>query len=97
MSQTTNDKVVRLLDRAPVSVDDPVDLCQWAHLWIDAIQSGDYGTPKSLLLVVESDDGRLGVVSQSLGQMDRARITGLLHLAAQWKADGAAQIEDLKP
>lgn len=89
--------VVRLLDRAPVSVDDPADLADWAHAWIDAIAGGEYGSPKSMLIVIERDDGRLGVISQSMGAMDKARICGLLHLAAQWKGDGDAQIEDLKP
>lgn len=91
-------KVVRLMSVAPgFSPDDATDLCDWAVEWIEGIKAGEYGSPKSIAIVVEREDGRLGVVSQSLGVMDRARIVGLLHLAAQWKADGNAQIEDLKP
>jgi hypothetical protein len=90
--------VVRLLERANgFSPDDPADLCDWAQAWIENIKDGDYGKPRSLVIVVERDDGRIGVISQSLGPLDRARLCGLMHIAAQWKASGDARIEDLKP
>lgn len=90
-------KVVRLIDRAcGIRPEDTTDLCNWAQSWLDALSKGEYGQVRSLAILVEREDGKLGLLSQSLIDIDRARLIGLLHIAAQRRADGGARIESLK-
>lgn len=90
-------KVVRLIDRAcGIRPDDTTDLCDWAQSWLNALGKGEYGQIRSLAIIVERDDGKLGLLSQSVVDIDRARLIGLLHIAAHSRADGGAQIESLK-
>lgn len=89
--------VVRLIDRAPGFAPSGADgLYEWARNWLDGFADGDYGDLRSLVLVVETADGRVACVSQSLGQMDRARLVGLLQSLVHRKLDGEANIEDLR-
>lgn len=89
--------VIRLVDRAPgFAVEDSTALTQWAAKWIEALASGNYGSIKSLVIVVESDHGNIAVLSQSTGNVDGARLAGLLFGAAHRKLDGRGKIEDLQ-
>lgn len=89
-------EVVRLSDRAPVACSDKPDLIAWLRAWADGLESGDYGDFRSLVLVVETTDGVLATLSQSIGCMDRLRLVGMLHTAAHRRLDGDARVEDLR-
>lgn len=90
--------VVRLVDKAPgYSVEDIHGLCQWLRDWADHRESPGNWMPCSLVVVIESDNGGLGVIGQSIKTMDKARLVGLLSIAATHKAYGDATTEDLKP
>lgn len=91
------DKVVELCSARPgFAVADGSDLWSWARGWIDGLADGDYGEVRSLVLVVESADGRVATISQSLTRMDAVRLVGLLHHVAHRKSDGRANIEELR-
>lgn len=89
-------EVVRLIDRAPVACSDKPDLIAWLRAWADGLESGEYGDFRSLVLVIESADGVLATLSQSLGELDRLRLVGMLHTAAHRRLDGHAQVEHLR-
>lgn len=92
-----SEKVVRLVDRAGgYSVDGTAELGDWAGEWCKALGEGRHGELRSLVLVAESTDGELAVLGQSIAQQDRARLVGLLTVAAKRLADGEARIEDLR-
>lgn len=89
-------EVVRLIDRTPgIACSDVDDLCDWLTGWASAMKEGDYGDIRTVVVVVENDEGRLGVISQSLNILDGARLCGLLTLAAHRKADGRATMDEL--
>lgn len=87
-------EVVRLIDRAPVACGGKPELVEWLRGWADALESGEYGEFRSLVLVVETTDGVLGTLSQSIGDMDRLRLVGMLHAAAHRRLDGEPRVED---
>lgn len=89
--------VVRLVDNAPgISIDDHDDMMAWAREWIDGFARGEYGKFRSMVVVVESPDGQLGIISQSVSNMNRAAVVGLLTLAAHRRMDGAGDIDSLR-
>jgi hypothetical protein len=87
--------VINLIDHAPVACADKPDMIQWLRVWTDGLAEGRYGDFRSVVLIVESTDGQLATLSQSLGEMDQARLVGLLHTAAHLRLDGRAQMADL--
>lgn len=88
--------VVRLVDKAAgFPTEDVHQLCQWLRDWADHLESPGSWVPKTVIVVVESDAGGLGVISQSLEVLDKARVLGLLQLAVVRKACNNAEIEDL--
>lgn len=87
--------VVRLVDRVPAPVDGRAGLCEWLRAWADAIELGEYGDTRSLILVVENMDGRVAALSQSVAVIDKPRMVGLLTCAAHYKMEGHADIQDL--
>lgn len=88
--------VVRLIDRAPIACSDQEELFAWLRGWGDALESGEYGDFRSLMLVAESKDGQLAMISQGLQQIDNARIVGLLMAVAHRSLNGEANILDLR-
>lgn len=89
--------VVRLVDNAPgISIDGHDDMMAWAREWIDGFARGDYGKFRSMIVVVETADGQLGVISQSIANVNMAALVGLLTVAAHRKMDGGANIDDLR-
>jgi len=88
-------QVVQLVDHAPVCADKP-QMIQWLRLWADALESGRYGEFRSVVLVVESDDGTLSTLCQSSAGLDRMRLVGLLQIAAHRSIDGEGRIETLR-
>lgn len=66
---------------------DPGSLADWLASMAEAIRANAVGV-SSLLLVVESKQGRLGTYAQADTVLDTARVVGLLTLAAQYKANG---------
>lgn len=96
-SQALNDSVVRLIDRAPgFAVDGHSEMIGWLESWLAGFKQGDYGKFRSLVLVIEADDGTLATISQSLATMDSIRVAGLLMAASHRKLDGHAAIEELE-
>lgn len=87
--------LVRLVERAPVPVGGTQGLADWALEWLAALEAGEYGEIRSLIVVVETQTGDLATISQATGVLDTARLVGLLTLAAHRKADGGANIESL--
>jgi hypothetical protein len=89
---------VRLIDCAHgISPSDHEDLCDWLASWAGNLKSGRHGKVCSLITIIEGENGQLAVISQSLESLDRARIVGLLQIAAHRRIDGGARIEDLTP
>lgn len=85
--------VVRLIDNAPgIAADGHADMMEWAEDWIAAFARGEYGKFRSLTFVVETVDGRLATITQSVGIMDLCRIVGMLTMAATAKMQGDADI-----
>lgn len=90
--------VIRLIEKAPgYPAEDIHALCQWLREWADHLESPGSWMPRSLVLVIESDNGGLGAIAQSLESLDKARIVGLLQMAAIRKSYGEAGIEDCRP
>lgn len=90
--------VVRLVDKAPgFSMADVSELCGWLRDWADYLEKPGSWVPRSAVLVVESDNGGIAAFAQSLEQMDKARLVGLLQMAAVRKINGGANLEDLGP
>lgn len=87
--------VINLLDHASVSCGDVPQLADWMREWADALESGDYGDIRSIAFVVETKEGEIATLSQSIGGMDAARLCGLLTIAAAQKAHGGASIREL--
>lgn len=92
------DKIVRLVDTAPgFAVDGHEGLAEWLELWAKALRSGDYGSLRSCVVVLESSDGQMAVLSQSVKKdFDRVGVAGLLSFAKHYHADGLASIDKLK-
>lgn len=88
--------VTRMIDHAPVAVGDHQQMGEWIKTWAEAFADGDYGEFRSVVVVLEAPDGQMGIVSQSIGAMDKARLVGLLMAAAHRKLDGQAAIQDLE-
>lgn len=86
-------KIARMIDYAPVRCGDHDDLIRWLKAWTETLES-DLSV-KSLAVVVETEDGQLGLISQSTGDLDRARLVGMVQMAINQRADGGAHIEDL--
>lgn len=84
--------VIRLVDTQPVACGDPAEIRAWADAWLDSICAGDYGRVKSLVLVVERDDGQVGAVTQSIASMDTTRLVGLLTTMIYRKLDGRGSL-----
>lgn len=90
--------VIRLIDKAPgYSPEDVHGLCEWLREWANYLERPGSWMPRSLVLVIESDNGGLGAIAQSLEAMDKARIIGLLQTAAIRKCNGECTVEDLRP
>lgn len=88
--------VIRLIDHAPgYSPEDVHGLCQWLRNWADFLEKPGVWMPKSLVVVVETDTGKLALCSQSLEVLDTVRLVGLLQMAAIRKTQGCADIEGL--
>lgn len=93
----TDSNVVRLVETAPgFPVDGETELVQWCKDWLDAFGTFRYKPLRSLVIVGETMDGNLAVVSQSLSAMDNARVIGLLMSAAHRRADGCATVEGIE-
>lgn len=90
--------VIRLIDKAPgYPPEDIHGLCEWLRAWADHLEKPGDWMPRSLVLVIESDNGGLAAIAQSLESMDKSRIVGLLQMAAIRKCEGSGTIEDLRP
>lgn len=75
------DKIVRLVDRAHVRTGSDSEILAWARGWLDQIEED--GQVRSLLLVVETNDGNvyhLGQTTHPAGSGGAARVLGLLHI-----------------
>lgn len=88
--------VVRLIDRAPVAVSGQEELFAWLKDWVDALAAGDFGEFRSIVLVLESADGPLASISQSLVSMDGYRVAGMLNAVADKRLNGGGNIMDLR-
>ncbi len=88
--------VIRLVDHAPSAVSGQEDMFHWLREWTVALESGEYGEFRSMVLVVEDRAGNLGSISQSLNPMDTARVVGLLSMMAVRKANGEGNIMDMR-
>lgn len=78
--------LVKLVDVAGIAMDND-EVAHWARSFIDLLA----GMPplNTLVLVAETQDGRVDVVSTGRGVQDVARLVGLLTLAASRKASGS--------
>lgn len=92
------DKIVRLVDTAPgFAVDGQEGLIEWLELWAKALRSGNYGSFRSCVIVLESSDGQMAVLSQSVKKdFNRVDVAGLLSFAKHYHADGRSSIDKLK-
>lgn len=54
------------------------DFAGWGGAWVEAIANGHFGEVRSMVICVETKDGRMHKVSQSIGANDSARLIGLL-------------------
>ena len=88
------DNVIKLVEYAPVAVD-AEGMREWADAWLGNLLGGACGRPKSVVIIVENEAGSLGLVSQSTGSMDTARLVGLLQMAAWQRADGGCQPDEM--
>jgi len=92
----SENNVIRLIDKAPgYSPEDIHGLCDWLRYWADFFEQPGSWMPKSLAVVIETDDGGLAVVSQSMSPMDKARLVGLLQIDAIRASNGEAGVDDL--
>lgn len=92
----SDNNVLHLVDHASIGVDGHDGLMDWAQSWLDAFKERGYGKFRSMIVLVETDDGQLAAISQSSGQLDGTRLTGLLYSAAHRRADGQLNIERIK-
>jgi hypothetical protein len=81
--------LVKLVDAAGIAMDN-ADVAHWARCFID--QLAGMPTLNTLVLVAETQDGRVDVVSTGRAH-DMARLVGVLTLAASRKASGS--LDDL--
>jgi hypothetical protein len=88
--------VIRLVDHAPVAVSDQEELFGWLKEWTEALEGGDFGKFRSLVLILEDKDGQLATISQSLNPMDTTRLIGLLSTMIARKLSGEGDIMDLR-
>ena len=88
--------VVRLIDHAPVACSDQAELFEWLRDWAEALESGKYGEFRSMILVLESKDGRQAMISQGIHQIDNARLAGLLTSCIHRRLDGGASINEFR-
>jgi hypothetical protein len=73
--------VIRLVENASRPIEGAHEMCEWAHSWVRAIDNGRAGNPSSIAILVQRDDGSIGLVCQSLARSDKARLIGILTLA----------------
>lgn len=93
----SEDKVVRLVDVASgYAIEGQEQLADWLVSWASAINRGDFKPLRSVVCVVESAEGQIGIISQSLEQLDRTRVIGLLHTAAHRRLEGFTDITALE-
>lgn len=89
--------VVRLVDNAPgISIDGHDGMMDWAREWVEGFARGEYGKFRSMAIVVETADGRVATIAQSVAKMGGTAMVGLLVMAAHRKMDGAGRIDDLR-
>lgn len=92
-----DNKVIRLVDvQGGYSIEGQEQLADWLISWANGIKRGDFKPLRSVVCVVESAEGQVGLISQSLEQLDHARVSGLLHTAAHHRLEGLADITDLE-
>lgn len=89
------DNVIHLVEFT-ASLCDPEGLLRWAQSWLEGIAKGDYGEPKSLVIVMENTSGEIGMVSQSTVHLDRAKVVGLLTILTHKKAAGEGSLLDMR-
>lgn len=83
--------MVRLIDRAPgYAPSDRAELIDWLRDWANNIEAD--GNAVSLCLVIETEDGGVYKVCQSLRPMDRTRMVGLLTTVTHRLLDGEASV-----
>lgn len=93
----TEENVVRLVDvKSGYAVESQEQLADWLISWANAFKRGDFKPLRSVVCIVESAEGQIGVISQSLEQLDRTRVIGLLHTAAHRRLEGLADIGELE-
>lgn len=86
------DKVIHLADQSH-GFSTP-DLRKWAHEWIDELASGEYPV-RSMVIMVEDNDGQMFKVSQSLVRLDGLRVVGMLQALQLALLEGRGGYEDL--
>lgn len=90
-------KVIRLVDvRAGYSIEGQEQLADWLIAWANCIKRGEFKPIRSVVCVFESSEGEIGLISQSLEHLDRARVVGRLHTAAHRRIEGLGDITDLE-
>lgn len=90
-----SDTVVRLVDHAAVPAGENAELARWLRSYADSIDAGRFGNLREVVLVVERDDGRLGIATQGTGRLRRSTYVGLLQRATFAAAALEGDIEDL--
>lgn len=89
-----DNKVVRLLDAAPlnhaVAIDGQEQMREWLKNWAEYIADGKEGPLRNIAIVFEREDGTFGKVSQSITHLDTNTIVGFLHRVALAVAYGDA-------
>lgn len=84
------DNVIHLVDhRAGFAPDNTEDLVRWLRAWVDQI--AEDGNARSFGLVVETMDGQVYHLGQSLDRCALPRAVGLLNIAIHRMNDGAAK------
>lgn len=86
-----SEKVVKLVQhKGGVPQGSSDDLFAWLRQWTDAIET-DQDKPKSFILVVETVDGNIYQVAQSIERNDITRVVGLLDTVKHRVMDGCAK------
>lgn len=90
--------VTSLYERgAPVAPPDgSPGVCDWLTKWVEGLRAEEYGRVQTLALVIENTDGELAIIQQSIENLDRARLLGLLYMAMTARQAGGARIEDMQ-
>lgn len=80
-----DDKVLKLAEFSGNSLSNE-DIASWMEAWADTVRK--VGPIRQLIVIAESDTGKLDMISTGL-PTDRARLVGLLATALQYKIDGS--------